>query len=71
MQISDITLDKLRALIWETVQETLEQFFADPDKGLEVREEVQQKLIESFHRIQAERGIPAEEAYKRLELDFL
>ena len=68
---SDIILDKLRALIWETVQEISEQFFVDPDEGLEVREEVKQKLIESLHRIQVERGIPAEEGYKGLGLDFL
>lgn len=71
MQMSDMTLDELRALIRETVQETLERFFVDSDEGLEVREEVKQKLIKSLHRIQAGRGIPAEEAYKRLGLDFL
>lgn len=40
MQISDMTLDEFKALIRETVQETLEEFFVDPDEGLEVREEV-------------------------------
>jgi hypothetical protein len=72
MQISDMTLDELRALIRETVQETLEEFFVDPDEGLEVREEVKQRLIKSLHRIQAgERGIPVKKAYKRLGLDSL
>ena len=72
MQISDMTVDEFKALIRETVQETLEEFFVDPDEGLEVREEVKQKLVKSLHRIQAgERGISAEEAYKRLGLNSL
>ncbi len=71
MQISDMTLDEFKALIRETVQETLEEFFVDPDEGLEVREEVKQKLVKSLHRIQTGRGISAKEAYKRLGLNCL
>jgi hypothetical protein len=70
MQIKDMTVDELKALIRETVEETLEDFFRDPDEGKEVREEVKQQLLKSLKRTQAgERGIPAEEVYKKLGLN--
>jgi hypothetical protein len=69
MQINNMTVDELKAIIRDTVQETLEEFFVDPDEGLEIREEVKQKLIESQKQIQGgKRGIPAEDVYKRLGL---
>ncbi len=70
MQIKDMTVDELKALIRETVEETLEEFFADPDEGKEVTEEVKQQLLKSLKRRQAgERGIPAEEVYRKLGLN--
>ncbi|MFH7026852.1 MAG: hypothetical protein ACHBN1_15930 [Heteroscytonema crispum UTEX LB 1556] len=65
MQIKDMTVDELKALIRETVEETLEDFFGDPDEGKEV-----QQLLESLKRRKAGvRGIPAEEVYKKLGLN--
>lgn len=70
MQIKDMTVDELKALIKETVEETLEDFFHDPDEGKEVKEEVKQQLLKSLKRTQAgERGIAAEEVYKKLGLN--
>jgi hypothetical protein len=64
MQIKDLTVDELKALIRETVEETLEDFFGDPDEGKEVTEEVKQQLLESLKRREAGvRGIPAVEVY--------
>jgi hexokinase len=70
MQIKNMTLDELKALIRETVEETLEDFFCDPDEGKEVREEVKQQLLKSLKQTEAgERGIPTEEVYKKLGLN--
>lgn len=70
MQIKDMTVDELKALIRETVEETLEEFFVDPDAGKEVTEEVKQQLLEIQKRRQAGiRGIPAGEVYKKLGLN--
>ena len=67
MQVKDMTTDDLKALIRETVAEILEEYLDDPDRGLEIRAEVKQRLIESRQRRQAGvRGIPAEEVAKKL-----
>jgi hypothetical protein len=67
MHVKDMTTDDLKALIRETVAETLEEYLDDPDRGLEIREEVKQRLMESRQRRQSGvRGIPAEEVAKKL-----
>ena len=53
MQVKEMTVEQLKALIRETVAETLEEFLDDPDRGLEVREEVKQQLLEIQKRRQA------------------
>ncbi len=71
MQIKDLTLDEFKTLIRETVVETLEEYLDDPDKGLELREEVKSRLGESLDRTKAgKRGIPAEEVAKKLGLNW-
>ncbi|MEG4286967.1 hypothetical protein QUB68_28075 [Microcoleus sp. A006_D1] len=47
MQVKDMTVEQLRDLIRHTVEQCLEEYFGDPDSGLEVKEEVKQKLLES------------------------
>ena len=65
-----MTVEQLKALIRETVAETLEEFLDDPDRGLEVREEVKQRLIESRKRSEeGERTISLEEVIKKLGLN--
>ena len=65
--VKDMTVGELQDLIRHTVEQALDEFFGDPDEGLEIREEVKQQLIESLKRTQAgERGIPAEEVAKKL-----
>lgn len=71
MQIKDMTADELKALIRHTVEETLEEFFGDPDEGKEIKEEVKQRLLDSRKRRKAGfRGIPAEEVAKKLGLNW-
>lgn len=71
MQVKDMTVDELKALIRETVAEILEEFLDDPDRGLKLKEEVRHQLIESKKGREAGiRGIPAEEVAKRLGLNW-
>ncbi|WP_068814830.1 hypothetical protein [Phormidesmis priestleyi] len=71
MHIKDLTIEELKALIRETVLETLEELLDDPDEGKEMRPEVKQQLIESMRRTQTgERGIPATEVAKKLGLTW-
>ncbi|PSB23768.1 hypothetical protein [Stenomitos frigidus] len=71
MQVKDLTTEELKALIRETVMETLEELLDDPDEGKEVRPEIKQQLLESLQRTRSgERGIPAEDVAKRLGLTW-
>ena len=71
MPASNLTIEELKALIRETVLETLEELLDDPDKGREIRPEIKQQLITSLQRTQAgERGIPAAEVAQKLGLTW-
>ena len=50
MKIADLTLAEFRALIREAVTESLADLFADPDEGLELREEFEMELKRSVER---------------------
>ncbi len=66
MQIKDMTEQQLQELIRYTVDETLDQYFGDPDQGKEVKEAFKQNLLEIQRKHTAGRAtIPAEEVYKR------
>ncbi|MEG4457868.1 hypothetical protein [Microcoleus sp. N9_A1] len=52
MQVKDMTVEQLRDLIRHTVEQCLEEYLGDPDAGLEVKEEVKLKLLESMKRKQ-------------------
>lgn len=72
MQVKDMTVEELKALIRDTVEETLEDFLGkyDPNAGLEIKAEIKQQLLEMRRRRKAgKRGIPAEEVYQQLGLD--
>ncbi len=56
-----MTVGELKSLIRETLSELL-----DPDYGLELRPEIEERLGESMK--QKDRGIPFEEAKKRFGL---
>jgi hypothetical protein len=67
MQVKDMTVEQLTDLIRHIVEQCLEEYFGDPDQGKEVKEEVKQRLMESIKRRETDqRGIPAEEVYKKL-----
>jgi hypothetical protein len=71
MQANNLTIEELKALIRETVLETLEEFLDDPDEGREIRPEIKQQLIASLQRTQTgERGIPAAEVAHKLGLTW-
>jgi len=46
MQVRDMTVEQLRDLIRHTVEQRLEEYFGDPYAGLEVKQEVKQKLLD-------------------------
>jgi uncharacterized protein YicC (UPF0701 family) len=69
MQIKDMNSEELKALIENTIDETLESYFGDPDEGKTLKEEVKQRLSAIRQRREAgKKGIPAAEVYQHLGL---
>ena len=44
MKVAELTIEQLKTLIENTVEEILQEYIGDPDEGLELREEVIHKL---------------------------
>lgn len=53
MQVKDLTIEELKAVIRETVIESLEELLPDPDAGKTVKEQFQQELLEIRQRRKA------------------
>lgn len=69
MQVNELTIDELKALIRETVRETIEELLADPDVNLTIKENLKQELLAIQKRRETGvRGIPAAEVMQRLGL---
>ena len=61
MKVADLTIDELKKLIREAVGEEFHEILFDPDNGLELKDEVEQRLrasIESKERIPFEEILP-------------
>jgi ethanolamine ammonia-lyase small subunit len=44
VKVKELTVEQLKTLIEDTVEERLQEYLGDPDEGLEIREDVVQKL---------------------------
>jgi hypothetical protein len=65
MKVSDLTVDELKKLIREAVDEKLKEILFDPDKGLELRDDIVQRLEAS---LASKERIPFKEVKERLGL---
>lgn len=63
MKVRELTLEQLKFLIDEAVQDKLDEILGDPDAGLEVREEVIQRL--KAQRKEKKPRIPMEEIARK------
>jgi len=67
MQVKDLTIEELRAVIRETVIESLEELLPDPDAGQPVKEQFQQELLAIRQRRKlGSKNISADEVKQRL-----
>lgn len=46
--VAELSVDELRNLIKEVVSQTILEMFDDSDEGLEIREEIKERLHHSF-----------------------
>ena len=65
MKVSDLTVEELRTLIKNTLHEELHDLLADPDTGLELRQEIEARLASSLTSTER---ISFDEVQRRLNL---
>ncbi|RLF34589.1 MAG: hypothetical protein DRN08_04460 [Thermoplasmata archaeon] len=70
-KVAELTVDEFKQLIATTMEWKLSEMLGDPDEGLELREEIKDRLRRS---LEAERhgvkGIPAQEVAAQLGLEW-
>jgi hypothetical protein len=70
MNVTELTIEQLKALIEDTVETKLQELMGDPDAGLELREEVKERLRRSLAaEKRGQKHISMEEVVRRLGLD--
>jgi len=69
--LKNISVEELRALVGEVVDEKLREFLGDPDEGLDLRPEVRKRLLKSLRQPKESREtVSAAEAARRLGLEW-
>lgn len=70
-RVADMSIDELRALIQETVTQTLMELFRDPDEELELREDFQDRLQQSLLAVKTgEKTLTADNVAAKLGLSW-
>jgi hypothetical protein len=70
-RVAELTVDELRQVIQEAMEQKLAEMHGDPDEGLGLREEIKdrlQRFLEAERR--GARGIPAQEVAAQLGLEW-
>jgi len=70
-RIAELTVDEFKQIIEEAVETKLSEMLGDPDEGLELREEIKDRLRRSLEAERhGARGIPAHEVAAQLGLEW-
>jgi hypothetical protein len=69
--VAELTVDQLRQIIQEAVEQKISEMLGDPDEGLELREEIKARLRRSLGAERSgAKGIPAQEVAAQLGLEW-
>jgi hypothetical protein len=69
--VKDLSIEELRALIADVVEETLRELVGDPDAGLELRPEVRERLLKTLSQPRKSRPtVPASEVARQMGADW-
>lgn len=77
MKVADMTLEELRKLIAETVRQELVRLANDPDEGLELLDEIRERLLAAcaemeqgdYYRKLKQVGVQLEDAAQMLGIE--
>ena len=71
MKVKDLRVEQLKALVQEAVEEKLEEILGDPDLGLELRDEVKERLRQSIISVESGgKGIPVDKIATQIGLEW-
>ena len=71
MKVKELSVEQLKALIQEAVEEKLQEILGDPDQGLEVKEDVKERLKHSLATLErGEESIPIGQVAKEIGLEW-
>jgi hypothetical protein len=69
--VADLTIDEFKDLIREIVTQTLLEIFGDPDEGLELQEEIKERLQRSLAKTQTNGETrPVQDVANKLGLEW-
>ena len=69
--VEDLSVEELRTVIGEVVEEKLREILSDPEVGLTLRAEVQERLMKDLQEPQQKgENIPAAELARRRGLEW-
>jgi hypothetical protein len=68
VKVKELTVEQLKTLIEDTVEERLQEYLGDPDEGLEIREDVVQKLRANV--ASKKPRIPIEQVAKKYDIEL-
>jgi len=69
--VKDLSIEELRTVIGEVVEEKLREILSDPEVGLTLRAEVQERLMKDLQEPQQKgENIPAAELARRRGLEW-
>ena len=69
--VKDLTIEELKAIIGEVVEEKLRELLTDPDAGLALRPEVQERLLRDLQEPQQDgENIPVADLARRRGLEW-
>ncbi|MGA2609973.1 MAG: hypothetical protein ABSH01_21240 [Terriglobia bacterium] len=69
--VKDLSVEELKAVIGEVVEEKLREILTDPDAGLTLRPEIQERPLRDLQEPQEEsQNIPAAEVARRRGLEW-
>ncbi len=69
--VKDLSIEELKAIIGEVVEDKLRKLLGDPDAGLALHPEIQDRLLKDLQEPQVEsKNIPAAELARRRGLEW-
>ena len=69
VKVKELSVEQLKALIQEAVEEKLQEVLGDPDQGLELKEDIKERLRRSLAAVESgNEGIPVRQVVKEVGL---